>query len=196
MQASELFGKESIEVCDSWIDIVERDRNEEWREFLEEEEVSSKLCDDNSRNIEQNMDIDQNSGDSSYDGWCAADERPAGVTDTLLQEPDSTESVDKIINVAPGEGSTALGLFIVKDSEFLAFPTIFCGQRRCDNRDRIIPVHYSTICKWEVRNRDRRVAHSNLQVRNDLASFILFHLLIFKFSLAVQLTGHQANVSS
>ena len=121
VHTSELFKKEGIEVCDSWIDNVARDSNEEWREFLEEEQVSSKLCDDNSRNIEENMDIDQNSGDISYDGWCVVDERPAGVTDTLLQEPDSTESDDKIINVAPGEGSTPLGLFIDKDSEFLVF---------------------------------------------------------------------------
>ena len=82
------------------------------------------------------------------------------MTDTLLQEPDEAESVEKIINVAPGEGSRPLGLFIDKDSEFLAFPSIFCGQRRCDNKDRVVPVHYSTICKWELRNKDRRVAQS------------------------------------
>jgi len=47
-----------------------------------------------------------------------------------------------------------------KDAEYLSFPTIFCGKRRDDNKDRTTPVHYSTICKWELRNRDRRVAES------------------------------------
>ena len=28
-----------------------------------------------------------------------------------------------------------------KESEFLAFPTIYCGETRPDNKDREIPVH-------------------------------------------------------
>ena len=47
-----------------------------------------------------------------------------------------------------------------KDSEFLSFPTIYCGKTRPDNKDRTTPVHYSTICKWELRSQDRRVAQS------------------------------------
>ena len=27
------------------------------------------------------------------DGWCEVDERPSGVTDTLLQEPDVTDNM-------------------------------------------------------------------------------------------------------
>lgn len=40
------------------------------------------------------------------------------------------------------------------------FRQFFCGKRRFENKDREVPVHYSTICKWELRNRDRRVAQS------------------------------------
>jgi len=47
-----------------------------------------------------------------------------------------------------------------KESEFLSFPTIYCGQTRADNKERTIPVHYSTVCKWELRSQDRRVAKS------------------------------------
>ena len=36
-----------------------------------------------------------------------------------------------------------------KDSEFLSFPTIYCGKNRADNKDRMTPVHYSTIYKWQ-----------------------------------------------
>ena len=76
-------------------------------------------------------------------------ERTSGVTDTLLQEPDMTENVEKIITFAPGEGNKPLGIFMDKDSEFLSFPTIY-----------YLPVHYSTICKWDL----RRVAQSVLNI--------------------------------
>ena len=70
------------------------------------------------------------------------------MTDTLLQESGAADSVDRIISVAPAEGNRPLGLFIDKNSEYVLFPTIFCGKRRCENKDREVPVHYSTICKW------------------------------------------------
>ena len=47
-----------------------------------------------------------------------------------------------------------------KDSEYLSFPTIFCGKRRATNNERKVPVSYSTICKWELRCQDRRAATS------------------------------------
>ena len=48
-------------------------------------------------------------------------ERTSGVTDTLLQEPDMTENVEKIITFAPGEGNKPLGVVMDKDYEFLSF---------------------------------------------------------------------------
>ena len=78
------------------------------------------------------------------------EERTSSVTDTLLQEP-NTEHVEKIRTFAPGEGSKPLGIFMDKGSEFLSFPTIYCGKPQADNKDRTTPVHYSTICKWELR---------------------------------------------
>ena len=42
----------------------------------------------------------------------------------------------------------------------MSFPTIYCGKRGADNSERQVPVHYSTICKWELRSKDRRVAQS------------------------------------
>ena len=41
------------------------------------------------------------------------EERTSGVTDTLLQEPDMTENVEKI-TFAPGEGNKPLGIFMDK----------------------------------------------------------------------------------
>ena len=94
------------------------------------------------------------------DDWCEVDECPSGVTDTLLQERDVVENVDRIISFAPGEGNRPLGIFMDKDSEYLSFPTIFCGKRRAANNERKVPVSYSTICKWELRCQDRRAAMS------------------------------------
>ena len=64
------------------------------------------------------------------------------------------------MSFAPGEGNRPLGIFMDKESEFLSFPTIYCGQTRADNKERTTPVHYSTVCKWELRSQDRRVAQS------------------------------------
>ena len=59
---------------------------------------------------------------------------------------------------APGEGQIPVSVFKDENAEYLAFPTIFCGQKRPDNRDRVHNVHYSDICKYELRCVDRRVA--------------------------------------
>ena len=163
---SELFKNEGIQVSDSWVDAVERNNSAEWSEFVEGEVSSNVCCERNNEDTSESNDAFHCNSDGTChisendDQWCEVDERPSGVTDTLLQDPDPIQDVDKIINIAPAEGARPLGLFIDKDSEFLAFPTIFCGERRCENKDRVKPVHYSTICKWELRNRDRRVAQS------------------------------------
>ena len=38
------------------------------------------------------------------------------------------------------------------DAEYLAFPSIYCGQKPVDNSDRDIPVAYSELAKWETRH--------------------------------------------
>ena len=69
-----------------------------------------------------------------------------------------TYDKNAILSVAPGEGQRPLSIFKDPDSEYLSFPTLFCGQKRMDNSERHVPVHYSDICKWELRSLDRRVA--------------------------------------
>lgn len=65
---------------------------------------------------------------------------------------------NQVLSIAPGENFSPLSIFQDKNSEFLAFPTIYCGEARPDNKFRSVPLHYSTICKWELRNVDRRCA--------------------------------------
>ena len=64
------------------------------------------------------------------------------------------------LTFAPGEGQRPLSIYEDSDSENMCFPTIFCGQRRQPNCDRLVPVSYSDICKWELRRSDRRAANS------------------------------------
>ena len=71
---------------------------------------------------------------------------------------DQTYDKNMIISVAPGEGQRPLSIFKDPNSEYLSFPTLFCGQKRMDNSERHVSVHYSDICKWELRSIDRRVA--------------------------------------
>lgn len=59
--------------------------------------------------------------------------------------------------VAPCEGQKPLGLFQDTHSETLSFPTLYCGLPRPPTKRR---VHYSDICKVELRHKDSRVAMS------------------------------------
>ena len=77
--------------------------------------------------------------------------------DTCLQSLDFRE-FNQVLCLAPGEKNSPLGRFQDLHSECLSFPSIFCGQSRVGNLKRFLPLHYSAICKWELRNVDRRVA--------------------------------------
>ena len=59
---------------------------------------------------------------------------------------------------ALGEGQTPISVFQDENAEYLAFPSIFCGQTCPTNTEREIPVHYSDICKYELCCVDRRAA--------------------------------------
>ena len=63
-----------------------------------------------------------------------------------------------ILSVAPGEGNKPLSIFRDQYSEELAYPGIFLGQKQPENKERLVSVHYSDICKSELRWSDRRAA--------------------------------------
>ena len=64
----------------------------------------------------------------------------------------------QIHNIACGEGSVPLSIFRDKYSEDIAYPGVFVGQRRPKNKERVVDVHYSDVCKSELRRSDRRAA--------------------------------------
>ena len=83
-----------------------------------------------------------------------------GNIDTLVDDADIDNKYDKVFTFAPGEGQHPLSLYQDKDAEYLCFPTIFCGQTPPSSDERLVPVHYSDIVKWELRSVDRRAAQS------------------------------------
>ena len=57
-----------------------------------------------------------------------------------------------------GRGNRPLSVFKDKYSEELAYPDIFLGQQRPENKDRLSNVYYSDICKSELRRSNQRAA--------------------------------------
>ena len=162
VQNSQLFKNEGIEVNNCWLDSAEASLHDS-----ETADASANVDETTGERLSaqtesQDLQVSKNpeSTNSTSDEWTEDDNfhnRLTGNTDTMLQPMDFRE-YNQILSLAPGENQTPLGLFQDMYSEYLAFPTIYCGQARPDNLMRKVPVHYSTICKWELRNVDRRTA--------------------------------------
>ena len=103
---------------------------------------------------------DDSDGESDTFSEVDPDENVAGNQDTMLDEQDIDQV--KTLTFAPGEGQTPMSLFQDKDAEYLSFPSIYCGERMkfehvTNKNDKL---HYSDLCKWELRAEDRRAAQS------------------------------------
>ena len=163
VKSSKIFQNEGIQIAGNYHESTSN-TDKEWSEFLEKStlETSKQLSNDlKLDNHDANAEVATTEGDNDTDDeWCEETEKPSGVMHTLLEQPDMSQDADKFIRFAPGEGNRPIGVFMDKDAEYLSFPIIFCGKSRADNSERKVPVHYSTICKWELRSRDRRVAQS------------------------------------
>ncbi|XP_071123192.1 uncharacterized protein [Mytilus edulis] len=149
MRTSDLYKSSGIEINEDWITEIAQ-INEE----THENEINSTEQEDNQ---------DQNDSDDDSDHFSEVDESEThvGNTDTLLDHiPDDNPLCDTGLTFAPGEGQRPISLYSDPDAEYLSFPTIFCGQRRPDNKERSVSVHYTDIVKWELRSMDRRVAQS------------------------------------
>lgn len=97
-----VYKNEGTEVLNTWQNSFcsDAEKSEEWNEFFQ-----------------------GNSESQGTDNVCSAgvevDEHPSGVPDTLLQQPDISESYYEIIAFAPAEGNKPLGLFMDKNCHFL-----------------------------------------------------------------------------
>ncbi|XP_076105470.1 uncharacterized protein LOC143073656 [Mytilus galloprovincialis] len=149
MRTSDLYKSSGIEINDDWITEIAK---------INEEETQNE---NNSTEQEDNQDQNDSDDDSDHFSEVDGSETHVGNTDTLLDHiPDDNPLCDAGLTFAPGEGQRPISLYSDPDAEYLSFPTIFCGQRRPDNKDRSVSVHYTDIVKWELRSMDRRVAQS------------------------------------
>ena len=165
MKNSELYKKSGIVVDDNWFQDVTESAEDTVREFLE---VSKEQCKD--KNYTENEKQKQEkttendieaSNDYDSDHYSEIDANDhVGNIDTLVDDADIENKYDKVFTFAPGEGQHPLSLYQDKDAEYLCFPTIFCGQTPPSRDERLVPVHYSDIVKWELRSVDRRAAQS------------------------------------
>ena len=160
---SEFYKNSGIAVNDNWHQEVTENAEETVKEFLE---VTAEQTNSQKKNqINKDASITANDWtetdgyDSDHYSEIDANDQ-VGNVDTLVNDADIENKYDQVFTFAPGEGQHPLSLYLDKDAEYLCFPSIFCGQRRPENEDRLVQLHYSDIVKWELRSVDRRAAQS------------------------------------
>ena len=156
VENSSLYREEGISINQNWLENscdVLLSVNEGDTERLESQSESE------SDKTQVPVTVDYNN--DNEDQWSEDEaEVPAGITDTMLTATDfmTNDERQHVLNVAPGEGNKPVSIFRDKYSEESAYPGIFLGQKRPDNENRLTDVHYSEICKSELRRSDRRAA--------------------------------------
>ena len=164
---SELYKRSGVEIDVNWFKEVTESSEETVREFLEVSNKQNKEKHRQNRTNEEDVNVSSVTKDSTavddYDSDHFSEidtNEQVGNVDTLVDDENLENKCDNVITFAPGEGQHPLSLYHDADAEYLCFPTIFCGQRRPSKEERIFPVHYSDIVKWELRSVDRRAAQS------------------------------------
>ena len=149
MNKSELYKSSGVQIDENWL--------QEINHLLAE--CSNTLSEQENNNEEEESDNDEIA--DTFNEIKDTDLH-TGNMDTLLDEieDEGNPKYDTEYVFAPGEGHRPLALYRDPDAEYLSFPTIFCGERRVDNKERSVPIQYTDIVKWELRSVDRRVAQS------------------------------------
>ncbi|KAJ8025627.1 ATP-dependent DNA helicase PIF1 [Holothuria leucospilota] len=158
---SQLYRDEGVTIEKSWSENL-KNVEHDWKEFLDPvEKETTQTSSSNTSKVDAQLQAEDHSEmtPDSDDEWTEEqneDTNPAGSLDTMLV-PQFDNDSSLAYCFAPSEGNVPLGLFQDLHAEELAFPTLFCGQPRSRTN---IRVHYSSICKWELRHKDRRFAKS------------------------------------
>ena len=164
MNNSKLYKNSGIVIDDDWFQEVTESAEETVREFLGNSrgQTNDNYCVENKKQEEITSKEDTDApADYDSDHYSEIDANDhVGNIDTLVDDADIDNKCDKVFTFAPGEGQHPLSLYNDKDAEYLCFPSIFCGQTPPSKEERIVPVHYSDIVKWELRGIDRRAAQS------------------------------------
>jgi len=137
---SNLYKDECIVLNNDWINQHSQDAND--------------VNNDNS-NLQQDTIDETGDNEEIIRNEIPEDESESTFTVTDFLEDEERQN---ILNIAPGKGNRPLSAFREKYCEELAYPGIFLGQERPDNKQRLVNITYSDICKSELRQSDRRAA--------------------------------------
>ncbi|KAK3099294.1 hypothetical protein FSP39_002160 [Pinctada imbricata] len=162
-------------------DYVRKGIDESWLDNTRQqstEQITCMDCGDGANcNISQDNNVNQSSEtgcssssnedraafENQTDDWSESEDEEnresLGEMDTMLHPDIASLDGNTNISVAPSEGNIPISIF-TENIEELAYPSIFCGEKRPKNSDRLVPVRYSDICKSELRRTDRRAASS------------------------------------
>ena len=146
MTHSQMYKDLDIQLDTSWIRNIQNPND------------TCQCNEENVENVSQPTDVPSNNEEENNENIdnIEEDEEMSNINrDTMLSAP---ETVPKELTFAPGEGQHPISVFHDPDAEYLSFPTIFCGERRASDEERHTSVHYTEICKYELRSVDRRVA--------------------------------------
>ena len=146
MTNSQMYKDLDIQLDTSWISNIDNCDSGTCECLQENNQNSSQNASVVHNNEEDNNNIDNIEEDEDINNI---------NRDTMLSAP---ENIPTELTFAPGEGQHPISVFHDPDAEYLSFPTIFCGQRRASNKERNTSVHYTEICRYELRSVDRRVA--------------------------------------
>jgi len=137
LQNSELYKKHNINIDPNWLQEFSKEQHN-----TTEKEITT-TANYNTVNTSDDDDVDNNK----------EDEPNAPSINTLVTE-NSFDSDKNILCIAPAEGQKPI--FTDEDTEYLCFPTIFCGQKR--NSNNYHKLTKREIFKYEMRSIDKRVS--------------------------------------
>jgi len=161
IENSILYKEESIRLNTNWLEdcshVTEVDITDRQTEHISSSSRSA--TSDSTNNSMENTDTDttKHTETDSDDDWeeVTPDETLSGNSDTLLQHNDFIDDGRHALKIAPGEQNHSVSLYLDEYAEEKSFPLLFGGQKHYTHP---IKVSYATICKSELRNRDRRFA--------------------------------------
>ena len=174
---STLFKNEGITVDESWLENYQTALVNNQDDNIDNKNTSTELESENS-SVVQDKNLNHGLLNSSFSengklNGSTTISKPLYQTDDEFSEVDMHDKVDgnldtvmhpadfrefnQILNLAPGEGNVPLSLYEDKDAEYLAFPSVYAGTSRDYSKFKV-PIYYSQVVKWELRNIDRRVA--------------------------------------
>lgn len=128
MQNSELYKDSGVQIDDEWLNTIIQTESNVVQEYFD----IYKTCKKNQATV----DNEHQSTDDLSDHFSEVDETDitVGNADTLVDRVETNDI--QVYTFAPGEGQHPLSLYEDMNAEYLAFPTIYCGQKRPDNNER------------------------------------------------------------